>query len=97
MQDGSYQKGQGIYTNSYTYEDASSLFSIMVSINRKIYVYEHGQESTLSFTSLDSIRFLIENVFSKDPLLTRYQANRYATLEAGLLKSKNWIKISRRI
>ena len=37
MQDGSYQKGQGIdiATSSYTYEDASSLFSIIVSINSK--------------------------------------------------------------
>ena len=49
----------------------------------KIYVYDSGQEITLSFTSLDSIRFLIER---KDPLWTSYQANRYATLEAGLLK-----------
>jgi len=73
MQDGSYQKGQGIYIAicSYTNEDASSLFSIMVSINSKfdkigkIYVYEHGQESTLSFSSLDSIRFLIEIFFFK--------------------------------
>ena len=37
MQDGSYQKGQGIdiATCSYPYEDASSLFSIIVSINSK--------------------------------------------------------------
>ena len=58
----------------------------------KIYVYEHRQESTLSFNSLDSLRFLIENVFSKNPLLTSYQANRYATLEAGLLKNKTGLK-----
>lgn len=58
----------------------------------KIYDYQHRQESTLSFTSLNSIRFLIDNVFSKNPLLTSYQANRYATLESGLLKNKTGLK-----
>jgi hypothetical protein len=58
----------------------------------KIYDYPTRKESTLSFTSLESMRFLIENVFSKNPLLTSYQANRYATLEAGLLANKTGIK-----
>lgn len=50
----------------------------------KIYDYPEKEESCLCFTSFESMNYLIENVFSKYPLLTKYQANRYEKLRHGL-------------
>jgi len=58
----------------------------------KIYDYPTRQESTMCFISLESLKNLIDTVFSKYPLLTEYQANRYAILKAGVLGKKTSVK-----
>jgi|SRR5882672_433003 len=58
----------------------------------KIYDYETRQESTLCFISLGAIRYLIEHIFSINPLLTSYQINRLAKLKKGISKNIGGIK-----
>jgi hypothetical protein len=58
----------------------------------KIYDYYIKEESTLCFISVDSIKYLIENIFSKYPLLTSYQANRYDKLRIGILEKRHKVK-----
>src|SRR6266508_4097706 len=55
----------------------------------KIYEYETRQESTLCFISLESIRYLIDKIFTDNSLLTIYQFNRLAKLKKGIFKSKS--------
>jgi hypothetical protein len=50
----------------------------------KIYNYPEKEESCLCFTSFESMNYLIDNVFSKYPLMTEYQLNRYEKLRQGL-------------
>jgi hypothetical protein len=64
----------------------------------KIYNYTSRKETTLCFISLDSMKYLIENVFSiaidnvNNPFLTEYQANKYYILATGILKKKTGVK-----
>jgi LAGLIDADG endonuclease len=58
----------------------------------KIYDYETRQESTLCFISLEKIKYLIENIFTDNPLLTNYQSNRFAKLKKGINENIGGVK-----
>src|SRR6266508_3753967 len=58
----------------------------------KIYEYETRQESTLCFISLESIRYLIDKIFTDNSLLTIYQFNRLAKLKKGISKNIGGVK-----
>nr|CBY89749.1 putative LAGLIDADG homing endonuclease [Aleurobotrys botryosus] len=49
-----------------------------------IYNYPDKEESTLCVISHGNLNKIIDNIFSKHPLLTSYQASRYANLKKGL-------------
>jgi hypothetical protein len=55
----------------------------------KIYTYntEKRQEARLAITKVDDLKWLIENVFSKYPLITNHQATRYKKLEIGIINN----------
>nr|AYE93228.1 LAGLIDADG homing endonuclease [Termitomyces sp.]AYE93264.1 LAGLIDADG homing endonuclease [Termitomyces sp.] len=55
----------------------------------KIYDYPIKQESTLCFITFEAIEKVIEDVFSKYPLLTSYQATRYERLRKGVMEKIN--------
>lgn len=69
-------------------KDKAILELISKKLGGKIYNYPEKEESCLCFTSFESMNYLIENVFSKYPLLTKYQANRYEKLRHGLQTKK---------
>lgn len=58
----------------------------------KIYDYETRKESTLCFISLETIRYLILNIFTENPLLTSYQSNRFAKLKKGITANIGGVK-----
>jgi len=58
----------------------------------KIYEYETRQESTLCFISLESIRYLIDKIFTDNSLLTTYQYNRLAKLKKGISQNIGGVK-----
>jgi hypothetical protein len=59
----------------------------------KIYDYETRQESTLCFISLESIRYIIDKIFTDNSLLTTYQYNRLAKLKKkGISKNIGGVK-----
>ena len=70
-------------------KDKAILELISSKLGGKIYNYPEKEESCLCFTSFESMNYLIENVFSKYPLLTVYQANRYEKLRQGLQNKIN--------
>jgi len=58
----------------------------------KIYDYPNKKESTLSITTHENMKIMIENVFSKYPLLTSYQATRDEKLRKGLTENITKVK-----
>ena len=52
-----------------------------------IYVYPNRKEARLAIWKKDEVRWLVENVFDKHPLITTHQKNRYAKLRFGLLNN----------
>ena len=74
--------------------DRSILDYINKNLNNigKIYDYETRQESTLCFISLETIRYLIDHIFTDNPLLTSYQINRLAKLKKGIYANIGGVK-----
>lgn len=54
----------------------------------KIYLYEEKKEAKLDLSVNSELTWLIENIFSKYPLLTQHQATRCEYIKKGLLEKK---------
>ena len=50
----------------------------------KIYLYSNKKEVHLAIVKIEDLKWLIENIFSKYPLLTNSQASRYEQLKLGI-------------
>ena len=57
-----------------------------------IYEYTDKNEIKLTISSRDNLIWLIENVFSKYPLLTKYQSLRYYNMSQGVINKINKIE-----
>lgn len=52
-----------------------------------IYDYENKKESHLAIVKIDSLKWMIENVFNHHFLLTKHQSNRFFKLKSGILNN----------
>lgn len=58
-----------------------------------IYDYPLRQESHYAILKIEDIKWLINNIFSKYPLLTMHQSNRYERLRYGITNNINKIQL----
>lgn len=67
--------------------DKNLLELIQTKLNNmgKIYIYEKKEEAHLAIYKVEELKWLIENIFSKYPLLSEYQAIRYEQLRKGVM------------
>jgi hypothetical protein len=69
--------------------DKTLLEFIHIKLNNKgkIYEYNNKKEVHLAIVKIEDLKWLIENIFSKYPLLTNSQASRYERLKLGITKN----------
>lgn len=88
-----YNIGYGIHL-SLSIKDRDLLKQIHLNLNSigNYYEYPHRDEVRISITKLEDIKWLIENVMDKSPLLTKHQRNKYSRLRFGVLSKFNRVE-----
>jgi len=87
-----YNIGYGFHI-SLSNKDLDLLIDIQNKLKRgKIYEYPEKEEARLAITKLEELKWLIENIFEKAPLLTYHQKERYLRLKHGVLTKFNRVE-----
>lgn len=87
-----YNIGYGVHI-SLSNKDLDLLTDIQNKLKiGKIYEYPEKEEARLAITKLADLKWLIENIFEKAPLLTNHQRERYLRLKHGVLAKFNRVE-----
>lgn len=87
-----YNIGYGFHI-SLSNKDLDLLIDIQNKLKiGKIYEYPEKEEARLAITKLADLKWLIENIFEKAPLLTTHQRERYLRLKHGVLNKFNRVE-----
>ena len=88
-----YNIGYGFHL-SLSIRDRDLLKQIHLNLNSigNYYEYPHREEARIAITRLEDIKWLIENVLDKSPLLTKHQRDKYSRLRFGVLSKFNRVE-----